>query len=66
MPFAQTDDAVRLPYESHGSGGIKVILLYGWGGSSSYWHDLISHLNLQGLQIIAPSYRGHVARLIST
>lgn len=59
MPFAQTDDAVRIAYESHGSGSVKTILLHGWGGSSSYWRDMVSHLNLEGLQMIAPSYRGH-------
>jgi non-heme chloroperoxidase len=59
MPFAQTDDGTRIAYETHGSGSLKIILLHGWGGSSSYWRDLVSHLNLESLQIIAPSYRGH-------
>src|SRR4029077_9860622 len=59
LPFAQTDDGTRIAYETHGSGTLKIILLHGWGGSSSYWRDLVSHLNLEGLQIIAPSYRGH-------
>jgi pimeloyl-ACP methyl ester carboxylesterase len=59
MPFAQTDDGTRIAYETYGNGGLKVILLHGWGGSSSYWRDLVSHLNLEGLQLIAPSYRGH-------
>jgi non-heme chloroperoxidase len=59
MPFAQAEDGTRIAYESHGTGNLKVLLLHGWGGSSSYWRDLVSHLNLEGLQIIAPSYRGH-------
>jgi pimeloyl-ACP methyl ester carboxylesterase len=59
MPFAQTDDRTRIAYEVHGSGSLKMVLLHGWGGSSSYWRDLVSHLNLEGLQMIAPSYRGH-------
>ena len=59
MPCAQTDDGTRIAYETHGSGSLKMILLHGWGGSSSYWRDMLSHLNLKGLQIIAPSYRGH-------
>lgn len=59
MPFAQTDDGTRIAYEIYGSGGLKMILLHGWGGSSSYWRDFVSHLNLENLQIIAPSYRGH-------
>jgi non-heme chloroperoxidase len=59
MPFAQTDDGTRIAYETHGSGSLKMILLHGWGGSSPYWRDMVSHLSLEGLQIIAPSYRGH-------
>jgi pimeloyl-ACP methyl ester carboxylesterase len=59
MPFAQADDGTRIAYESHGTGNLKVLFLHGWGGSSSYWRDLVSHVNLQGLHLIAPSYRGH-------
>ena len=59
MPFADGEDGTRIAYEVHGEGSLKVILLHGWGGSSSYWRDLVKHLNLEGLQIIAPSYRGH-------
>lgn len=59
MPFAQSDDGVRLAYEIHGNGELKMVLLHGWGGSSSYWRDWASHLNLEGWQAIAPSYRGH-------
>ena len=59
MPFAQTDDGTRIAYETHGSGNLKIILLHGWGGSASYWRELVTHINLDGLQLIAPSYRGH-------
>ena len=59
MPFADGRDGTRIAYEVHGKGSLKVILLHGWGGSSSYWRDLVKHLDLEGLQIIAPSYRGH-------
>ena len=59
MSFAHTEDGTRIQYEMHGSGKMTVILLHGWGGSASYWRELVSHLNLEGLQIIAPSYRGH-------
>ena len=59
MPFAQSKDGTRIAYETYGDGRIKLILLHGWGGSSSYWRDLVSHLHLGGLQIIVPSYRGH-------
>lgn len=59
MPFAQADDGTRIAYESHGTGNLKVLLLHGWGGSSSYWRHLVSHLSLEGLHLVAPSYRGH-------
>lgn len=59
MPFTHTEDGSRIEYETHGNGALKIVLLHGWGGSSSYWRYLVSHLNLEGLQIIAPSYRGH-------
>lgn len=59
MPFAHADDAIRIAYEAHGSGPLHIMLLHGWGGSASYWRDLVNHLNLEGLQVIAPSYRGH-------
>lgn len=59
MPFAKTDDGTRIAYESHGSGSLKIVFLHGWGGSLSYWRDLLSYLSLEGLQIIALSYRGH-------
>jgi pimeloyl-ACP methyl ester carboxylesterase len=36
MSFAHTEDGTRIQYETHGSGRMKVILLHGWGGSSSY------------------------------
>ena len=59
MPFAQADDGTRIAYESHGAGSLKVLVLHGWGGSASYRRDLVSHLNWEGLHLIAPSYRGH-------
>ena len=36
-----------------------MLLLHGWGGSSCYWRDLVGHLNLEGLHLVAPTYRGH-------
>ena len=59
MPFAQTEDGVRIQYEIFGTGSLPLVLLHGWGGSSSYWHEMVSHLELAGLRVIAPSYRGH-------
>jgi pimeloyl-ACP methyl ester carboxylesterase len=48
MPFAKADDGTRIAYESHGTGSLKVLLLHGWGGSSSYWRDLF-HLHQPAL-----------------
>lgn len=59
MSFAKTRDGTQIAYEIHGDGGLKMILLHGWGGSASYWRELVSRLNLDGLQLIVPSYRGH-------
>ena len=59
MQLAKSKDGTQIAYESHGDGGLKLILLHGWGGSAPYWRELVSHLNLQDLQVIAPSYRGH-------
>jgi pimeloyl-ACP methyl ester carboxylesterase len=55
MPFAHTDDGTRIAYETHGKWPLNIMLLHGWGGSASYWRDLVGHFNLEGLQIIAPS-----------
>jgi non-heme chloroperoxidase len=59
MPFAHTEDGTRIQYETCGSGTLAVVLLHGWGGSASYWREMISYLNLAGLRVIALSYRGH-------
>lgn len=37
MPFARTDDRVRLYYEEHGSGGTPLVLAYGIGGNADMW-----------------------------
>jgi non-heme chloroperoxidase len=59
MPLARADDGVRINYETFGSGPLSLVLLHGWGGSASYWREMVSHLNLADLRVIAPSYRGH-------
>jgi 3-oxoadipate enol-lactonase len=37
VPFARTDDRVRLYYEEHGSGGTPLVLAYGIGGNADMW-----------------------------
>jgi len=36
MPYAKTDDGVRLYYEAHGD-GTPLVLAYGIGGNADYW-----------------------------
>jgi len=59
MPFAQCQDGVRIDYEIFGTGTLPLLLLHGWGGSGSYWRAMVERMELEGLQVIAPSYRGH-------
>ncbi len=37
MPFARTDDRVRLYYEEHGRRGTPLVLAYGIGGNADMW-----------------------------
>jgi pimeloyl-ACP methyl ester carboxylesterase len=37
VPFARTDDRVRLYYEEHGRGGTPLVLAYGIGGNADMW-----------------------------
>jgi len=37
VPFARTDDRVRLYYEEHGTGGTPLVLAYGIGGNADMW-----------------------------
>lgn len=59
MPFARSDDGTRIHYETAGGGPLTLMLLHGWGGSAGYWREMVGRLDLHGLRVIAPSYRGH-------
>jgi pimeloyl-ACP methyl ester carboxylesterase len=37
VPFARTDDRVRIYYEEHGGGGTPLVLAYGIGGNADMW-----------------------------
>jgi pimeloyl-ACP methyl ester carboxylesterase len=37
VPFARTDDRVRVYYEEHGRGGTPLVLAYGIGGNADMW-----------------------------
>jgi non-heme chloroperoxidase len=57
----QTNDGVSLAYRVFGNGRRTVLALHGWGGAGSghSWRDVISHLDLTDLRIIAIDLRGH-------
>lgn len=59
MPFARSDDGALINYEVAGAGPLTLMLLHGWGGSAAYWREMVRALDLQGLRVIALSYRGH-------
>jgi pimeloyl-ACP methyl ester carboxylesterase len=59
MAVTRSEDGIHIAYETFGTGSFPLILLHGWGGSASYWREMVSRLNLTGLQVIAPTYRGH-------
>ena len=59
MPFAQSQGGVRIGYEIFGTGPFPLLLLHGWGGSASYWREMVQQMEWEGLRVIAPSYRGH-------
>jgi pimeloyl-ACP methyl ester carboxylesterase len=46
MPFAQAQDGVRIDYEIFGAGPLPLVLVHGWGGSASYWREMVTHLDL--------------------
>ncbi|HXW88957.1 MAG TPA: hypothetical protein VEK33_00280 [Terriglobales bacterium] len=57
MPFARTQNGVRIHDEVWGVESLPLVLLHGWGGPARC--EMVSHLDSPGLQVIAPSYRGH-------
>jgi len=59
MPFARSQGGLGIDYEIFGAGSLPLVLLHGWGGSASYWHEMVRQMELEGLQVIALSYRGH-------
>jgi len=58
MPYARTDDGVRIYYETHGSGGRPLVLADGIGGNADTWD-----VNRDGLaatrRLILWEPRGH-------
>jgi non-heme chloroperoxidase len=57
----RTDDGASLSCWSEGDGPVTLLLLHGWGGSSSgqFWAPLLEHLDSSGIRVIAADLRGH-------
>lgn len=59
MKFAQTNDDVRIAYESRGEGPLTLLFLHGWSGSGAYFDETLKHLDLTGLRTVTFDLRGH-------
>ena len=57
----RTDDGVSIAYQTAGAGPLTVMALHGWGGAGSghSWREVIAHLDLTDLRVIAIDLRGH-------
>ena len=58
-----TDDGVSIAYQVTGNGSRTVLALHGWGGAGSghSWREVIRHLDLRNLRVVAIDLRGHGA-----
>lgn len=57
MPYAKTDDGVRLYYEEHGR-GFPLVLAYGIGGNAGMWEPNIAALSSR-YRLVLWEPRGH-------
>ncbi|MEK7879093.1 MAG: alpha/beta fold hydrolase [candidate division NC10 bacterium] len=57
MPYAKTDDRVKIYYEEHGQ-GFPLVLAYGIGGNTTMWEPNIKAL-AAGYRLILWDPRGH-------
>jgi pimeloyl-ACP methyl ester carboxylesterase len=57
MPYARTDDRVKIYYEEHGK-GFPLVLAYGIGGSTAMWDPNVQALSA-GHRLILWDPRGH-------
>ena len=44
MPYARTDDGIKIYYEEHGR-GFPLVLAYGIGGNAGMWEPNIAALS---------------------
>jgi pimeloyl-ACP methyl ester carboxylesterase len=58
VPFAQTDDGVRIYYEQHGTEGSTLALAYGLGGTTAGWDVNVEALSARH-RLLLWDPRGH-------
>lgn len=61
MIKVRTDDGIDIAYTAAGNGRCALLLMHGWGGAGSghSWSEVMKHLDLTGLHVIAADLRGH-------
>jgi alpha/beta hydrolase fold len=52
-------DGVKLFYHRVGHSSKALVLLHGWGGSSSYWNQMLPSIDSKDLSLISIDLRGH-------
>jgi non-heme chloroperoxidase len=57
----RTDDGISIAYQAAGNGPRTLLALHGWGGAGTghSWREVIRHLDLANLRIVAIDLRGH-------
>jgi pimeloyl-ACP methyl ester carboxylesterase len=57
----RTADGVQIAYKVMGDGPCSLLLMHGWGGAGSghSWAQIVKHISLSGLRLIAVDLRGH-------
>jgi len=58
MPYARTDDRVRIYYEEHGRAGTPLVLAYGIGGNTDMWDVNVAALAARH-RVVLWEPRGH-------
>lgn len=58
MPYARTDDGIKLYYEEHGRAGTPLVLAYGIGGNTDMWDVNVPALSARH-RLVLWEPRGH-------
>src|SRR6266566_9417533 len=59
MTTVRSADGISISYNTLGDGPRNLLFMHGWAGSGSYWDEMLKHLDLGGLRVIAYDMRGH-------